>query len=555
MIQPPRAIRSRASCFTALAAALLLLVGACVSDRTGAGPGRATTPRYGGTAVVALPADFHTLDPVSAERGSEGEIIEYLLFAPLLRYDSAFVPHPYLATRWDTVRAGRDSLDLTFHLRTDVKWHDGVPTTARDVVFGFERMTDPRSAFPYIVLLRGYRRTAELVDDSTVRFRLRPFPEFLEFFTRFGGLPEHLLKSIPPDQEHVAEYGQHPVGNGPFRFGPRVRGQSFTFEANPDFPKALGGRPYLDRLVHRIIPEATTRYTELVSGNADLMVGVSADMADRIRGTPGLSLKAAHTSTWVYIAWNTRLPIFADAAVRRALTMAIDRGALTRGILHGYAAAGRTTVTPAHWAFDSTDAATTLPYDPEGARRLLDEAGWRDREGGGVRSDAAGHRLQFTLTCPIASEWCDAAQAVQAQLARVGVTAEVRQEELNSIIAEMDVGRAGPPRYQAAMMNSTDYVGKTDADMFASSAQSRPFAATGYHSPALDSLFDALDRTTDRAAARPLWLRYQRELAQAAPVTVLYYRPVLAGVGPRMRGVRLDARGFYATAAGWWMAR
>jgi peptide/nickel transport system substrate-binding protein len=534
--------------------ALALLLAGCTEADVRATPD--TVPedqRHGGTAVFAIPMDFHSLDPLVSERGSEAEIMAYLLFAPLVRYDSALAARPYLAERWDTVRVAGDSLDLSFHLRSDVKWHDGVPTTARDVKFAFDRMMDPRSAYPNVSLLRGYSRRAAVVDDSTVRFRLRPFPEYLEIWSRIGAMPEHLLRGVAPQEESRAAYGQHPVGNGPFRFAARVPGQSFTLEANPGFPRALGGRPYLDRLIHRIIPEGSTRFSELAGGGVDVMVGIGGPIAEQIRRRPELRLIRFQTPTRVYIAWNTRIPLLSDERVRRALTMAIDRRAIVQGVVHGFAVEGRTPVTPAHWAFEARDPTTTLPYDPATAARLLDEAGWRARDGAAVRTDASGRPLHFTLKCPSGSEWCDVVQVVQAQLRRVGAEMDIQPEEMNTLIADMNRGDAAHRDYEAAVMNATDYVGKSDEAEFGSAAQSGPYAETGYHSPALDSLFAALDRTTDREAARPLWLRYQREMARAEPVTVLYYSVQRAALGPRIQGVHMDARGYYVSAPRWWI--
>jgi peptide/nickel transport system substrate-binding protein len=509
--------------------------------------------RVGGTAVIAIPADFHSLDPVIGERDSEGQLMQDLLFAPLVRYDSALVARPWLAERWDTASVAGDSLDLTFHLRRDVRWHDGVPTRAGDVAFAFARMQDPRTAYPHALLLRGYSPRARVLDDSTIRFRLRPLGEYLEVWSRIGGLPEHLLREVPPGEEAQAAYGRQPVGNGPFRFAARLPGHSFTLVANRDFPAGLGGRPYLDTLVHRVIPDGTTRLTELATGAVDLVSGVTPEQLQQVRSLPGMHLVAYRTPTWVYIAWNTRLPLFHDARVRQALTMAIDRPGLVEGLFHGYAAPGRATVTPVHWAFAARDPASVLAYDPAAAERLLDQAGWRQRDGSGIRSDSAGTPLRFTLGCPAQSMWCDVAAVVQADLHRVGVEVLVQQQEMNALLAAM--GRGGRERaYQAAVMNTTDYLSKTDEANFGSRAQGSSYAETGFSSPVLDSLFTALDTTRSRQAALDLWLRYQREMAAAAPVTVLYYPSRLTAHGERLHGVRMDARGFYVSGARWWVA-
>lgn len=513
--------------------------------------------RYGGTAVVGIAADVKTLDPLYFQDGLAIWINKYQIFTPLVRYDSLLQVQPLLAERWDTARVHSDSIDLTLHLRTDVKWHDGVPTTAGDVRFAFERMMDPNTAFPVGFFLRGYSPRAEVLNDSTIRFRLQPFPEYLEIWSLVGGLPEHLLGAVPPEQMRQHAYGQRPVGNGPFRLAGRVPGQSWTLEANPDRPEALGGRPYLDRIVYRNLPDRTARLTELATGTMDLDFDFSSAQARQAEDEFGLRLVPFQTPTYTFIAWNTKRPLFADARVRRALTHAIDRAAIVEGIYHGYAVPGRTTVTPAHWSFDAQDPVTTLAHDPEAARRLLDEAGWTlSAAGSGIRTNAAGEPLRFTLLCDNVTAPCDVAQVIQADIQRVGVDMRIRQEEFSTRQERaMRPAADAPGRdFEALIGNFLDPIGKTDEHLLGSQSQENPYAWTGYSSPVLDSLMEALDRMPAREEASALWRRYQMELAQAAPYTVLYYPQSLVAVGRRLQGVEPNAWGeVLAGSTRWWI--
>lgn len=538
--------------------ALLLALCACADgDADAGGPERVSeAARYGGTAVVALNADLGSLNPLALQAQREFEVAQFQLFTPLVRYDASLRVQPRLAARWDTVRVGRDSLDLTFHLRGDVKWHDGVPTTARDVLFAFRRMTDPETAFAAVALLRGYSRNAVVLDDSTVRFRLRPFPEFLEIWTLVGGLPEHLLGDVPPAQASRAPYGQRPVGNGPLRWAARVPGESWTLEANPDYPAALGGRPYLDRIVYRVVPEPATRLTEIGSGGADLGL-VNGEQVPQVKTLRGVRLATYLPPAWVYVAWNTKRPPFSDARVRRALSLAIDRHDIVQGVAMGYGVEGRTTVTPVHWAFDSTRSAATPSQRRAEAARLLDEAGWRDRDGSGVRTNAAGQRFRFVLKCSNGTyAYCDLAQAVQAHLRRVAVDAEIRREEFQTLLSELThpAAAGGGRDFEAAMFSFVDAFGETGQSYLGSAARDDPFAFTGYTSPVLDSLFAEMDHTLDRGAAMPLWRRYQAEVDRAAPYAVLYYPESTVAVSERLQGVEMDARGPLVSSTRWWIA-
>lgn len=515
--------------------------------------------RYGGTAVVGLNFDPPTMNALATSDVGAQSIQRDVLFAPLLKYDARLQPMPWAAERWDTLRLGRDSLQLTFRLRRDLRWHDGRPTTAEDVRWTFERAVDPRTAYVGASAFALYNPRAEVLGPYAVRFRLRRHADFLDGWRAMPPLPKHLLGNVAPEQFANHPFGTTaPVGNGPFRFARRAPGQEWAFAANAAFPRALGGRPYLDRLVFRPIPEATTRTTELVTGGIDLSVPVRAADAERLRATPGLRIVARPVATWNFVAWNTRLPFFDTPEERRALTLALDRRRITEAVSQGYGVSGRSLVTPLHWAYAGTDRRTALPYDPAAARRTLAAAGWRDRDGDGVLEDAAGRPFRFTLKVPQGNAALrDIAEVVQAQLRGVGVAMELQLLEPTTLIRQFE-GNAeggGPRRrdFEAVLLVWSDDLRKDDSQLFHSRHAQGARFWTGYSHPRLDQLLDTLPTIANRTAARPLWAEYQRHLAQAAPVTVLYYPRQLIGVRERLRGVEVDARGEFASAQRWWI--
>jgi peptide/nickel transport system substrate-binding protein len=516
--------------------------------------------RFGGTAVAALMLDLQSMNSLTSNETYSRMVQREVLFMPLLKYDEKLEAMPWLAEQWDTVRVAPDTLELTFHLRGDVRWHDGTPTAAEDVRFTYQRVKDASVGSSIASSFAHYGPHAEVVDASTIRFRLRPHAEFLDGWTELAIMPRHILGEVPPDRLAQHPFGtSQPVGNGPFRFVRRTPGQEWVFEANPDFPEALGGRPYLDRLVFRAIPEATTLLIELQTGGVHVYMGVRTPQAPLIAADPNSRLLSAPSPSWAFIAWNSRLPLFETPEVRRALSMGIDRHGIVQALLDRSTVTGRSPVTPVHWAFDAEDPQTSLPHDPEAAKRLLAQAGWTDRNGDGLLEDAQSRPFRFSLLVPQGNDTGrDVAQIIQAQLRTLGIDVRPSSVEGNTLIGQI-TGRVNPRgererNFEAVMMGWTDSHRKDDTNLFHSRNLNGPFQIAGYSNPRVDVLLDTLGLILDRGQARPLWKEYQSLLTQDAPMTVLYYPNRLAGVNRRLQGVEVDARGELVSVARWWIS-
>ena len=528
-----------------LCALLVLLTAACGGDDAGGGSGApAGEPVNGGSAVAGVRSDFGGFNPVTNSAAVTDELVKHLLFTPLVQYDEKLVVRPYLAESWELT-----DQSVTFKLRQGVTWHDGKPVTAEDVKFTFDLAKNPESAAGIMGTYLTLVKSATVVDPHTIRFDfVAPHAQALEDFW-WAPVPKHLLEGVAPSQLSQAPFNLKPVGSGPFKFTSWQQGQTLTLEANTNFPQSMGGRPRLDRLTFRVIPEATIRLTELISGTIHMDVSLLPSEAQQLeKQGAGVKVMRFPSREFAYIGWNNEREPFRDAAVRRALTMAIDRDQVIQALMFGYARPIGSVIPP--FSPMSPEMAP-LPFDAQGARRILAEAGWQDTNRDGI-VEKGGKPLRFTIITNAANQlFQDIATVVQGQLRAVGVDAQIRTLEFQTMLQQHKARD-----YEAIITNwSWDYFRPDPATLFScveARKQQSPNRA-GYCNPQADQLMNAGLREMDGTRAKQVWTQFSQLLQQDQPITPLYWTEDLTGVGPALQGVETDARGELAGAARWWI--
>jgi peptide/nickel transport system substrate-binding protein len=503
--------------------------------------------RYGGTVVIASISDPPDLNPLTSTETLASEIQQHILFLPVLQYDENFAPLPGHARSWEV---SADTTLLTFHLRDDLYWHDGVKVTAEDLKFAYDLVRNPETGFPNTAFWTHYFE-AEAVDSFTFRIRMNPHAEFLDPWRTFPAVPRHILEGVPPGQLKGHEFSHRStVGNGPFRLAGRVDGQSWTFEANPDFPAELGGRPYLDRIVYRVIPEPTTLLTELLTGRIDYYTAAIPAHAQRIEADRNVRLISYPDRAFVLIGWNQRRPPFDDVRVRRALTMAMNRERITDAVLYGYGQKANSTVPPFFWQYDP-EAGADLGFNPEEAQRLLAEVGWTPGPDGILRN-AQGQPFRFTLMTNQGNQVrADIAEIVQADLRRIGVDMRIQIQEWGTLLSRINT--PAQRDFDAVLIGWRTEFRIDDSDLFHCEKRDEPYQWVGYCNPQVDQLLDRLPTIADRNTALPLWQEYQRLLAHEVPYTFVYFTERLHGVSDHLQNVNPDPRGDWVGAARWWI--
>jgi peptide/nickel transport system substrate-binding protein len=456
-----------------------------------------TADRRGATVLFASGADLQSINPLLTIHPLARQVQRYVLLTTLARYDSTLTPRPYLARWWEW---SPDRRTLTFHLETVVRWHDGRPTTARDVEWTLNAARDPATGYPRAGELTELGSVATPDDSTTVlRFR-RPQSRFPDLLTDLAILPAHLLDTVPSPRLRQASWNGAPVGNGPFRFVAHEPNRRWVFAADSSFPTALGGPPRLERFIVVVVNEPTTKLAALTSGELDF-AGIQPAHAEFVRRDPRLAVMTYPLLWTDGIVLNTRRPPFNRLATRRALSDAIDRQELVDAYIYGFG-------TPAVGPVPPT-APGYLPVAPASYSST-------------ARSE--GEPVRFELLT-VGSGEAALEQMLQARLARAGFDVIIRQLELSAFLARV----YGPAHdFDAAVLGIPGDLG------------------LGYLGPL--AALAGLAAPADPAAA-------QRLFADSTPVAFLYHSRGLQGMNRRVRGVTMDLRGELPTIKDWSVTR
>ena len=458
--------------------------------------------RRGATVLFASGADLQSINPLLTSHPLARQVQRYVLLTTLARYDSLVVPRPYLARGWRWSDGGRT---LTFRLRTDVRWHDGHPTTARDVVWTLEAARDAVTGYPRYTELEELASVAA-PNDSTVELhftapRSRSAGDLPDVFTDLAILPAHLLDTVPHARLREASWNQHPVGNGPFRFVTHEANRRWVFARDADFPADMGGPAHLDRFIVVVVDEPMVKLSALVAGELDF-AGISPQHVAFVRRHPALTVREYPLIFPYGLVFNTRRPPFDDPRARLAAALAIDRQEIVDGYLFGLAALADGPVPPGLPGYVRTP---RTPIDPDSARRLV---------------AALGQAPSFELLT-VGSGEAPLEQMLQARLGAVGFRVTIRQLELSAFLARVYGERHD---FSAMVMGIPGDPGLAFLQQLGS--------LTGIPVPA------------DPAAA-------QRVFAEEQPIVWLYHGRGVQAMNRRVRGVRMDMRGELATVAAW----
>lgn len=497
---------------------------------------------YGDAIVTASIGDASTLVPILASDSSSQDICG-LVFNGLVRYDKDLNLEGELAESWDIEEGG---LVIIFHLRRNVRWHDGQPFTARDVEFTYRKLIDPNVKTPYSGDFERVK-SLEVIDNHTIKVTYKePFSPGLSSWGMWI-IPKHILENQDLDN---TKFSRNPVGTGPYKFKEWKTGEKIVLVSSRDYYE---GRPYINRYIYRIIPDQATTFLELQTQGVD-EVGLTPLQYARQTDTPFFKKyyrKYKYPSFgYTYLGFNLKDPRFADRRVRLAIDYAIDKAEIIKGVLLGLGRVSTGPFPPESWAYNKE--VRPVPYDPKKARQLLKEAGWEDRDGDGWL-DKDGRRFKFVLMTNQGNDPRKmSAEIIQRRLREIGMDVEIRIIEWATFLSEFIDKR----KFDAVVMGWGLSRDPDCYDIWHSSKQ-RPgeFNFIGYESREVDSLLEAGRREFDREKRKEIYNKIHRMIFDDHPCVFLYVPDALPVVHARFKGIEPAPAGIGYNFIKWYVPK
>jgi peptide/nickel transport system substrate-binding protein len=519
---------------------------ACARSETSAEPVAGEGgPAYGDTLVEASIGDISGLIPnITSDQSSHD--IGGLIYSNLVRTDKNLRLEGELAEGWEI---SKDQLTITFRLRKGVKWQDGQELTAKDVDFTYRYMIDPKTPTAYAESFRQIRY-AEIVDPYTFRVTYeKPYaPALLSWGIWI--LPSHILEPTwrAGVDLRTTQQNRHPIGSGPYVFQEWQAGEKIVLESYHNYWE---GRPYINRVVYRIIPDQSTIFLELKAKNID-MAGLTPIQYRRQTDYP--AFRKAFTkyrylaNAFTYLGFNLLDSRFQDKRIRQAMAYAIDKQEIIDGVLLGLGQAAQGPYKPGTWWYKSE--VKTYPFNPERAKTLLAELGWREKNGDGVMMKE-GKPFSFTImTNQGNSVRQQTAEIIQRRLRAVGIDVKIQIVDWAAFINTFIRKR----QFEAIILGWGLGLDPDQYDIWAST-QTGPDQLNhiSYKYPKVDELLEAGRRTFDEVKRKEIYWEFQDIMAEEQPVVFLYVPDALPVVSSRVRGIEPAAAGITYNFTKWYV--
>jgi len=504
-------------------------------------------PDYGGVYREGIVGNPNTINPVLSQANSVDQDLVGLIFTGLTRSNEKGEIIPDLAERWEI---SADGTVYSFYLRQDVTWHDGAPLTASDVVYTISVIQNPNFQGASFLTDLWRNIVVEQVDAFTVRFILRePFAPFLDH-TTLGLLPAHILGAVPVETLAEHSFNAEPVGTGPFMVA-EASSSHLSLVANPNFYRS---RPYIENLEFIFYPSDAAVFQAHQEGEIDGIARVYPEHLKAVREDKSLSLYSAPLAGYNLIYLNLDRGIFQDRAVRQAMMWTIDRQKLVDEALAGQGIVIDSPILPNSWAYEPN----VVHYKPDRrkAAAILEEAGWVDRDGDGVR-EKGQLKLEFALaTNEDDPTRVHMIQAVADQLQSVGIRAVPQTVGWEELVGQMLRLR----RFDAILSGWQNLSPDPDPYPYWHSSQASEDGLNfaNYINQEVDLLLQDARSTSDVERRVELYRRFQEIFGQEVPSLLLYQPVYNYAVDESVNNVQVgplyDSSQRLSTVAKWYIA-
>lgn len=540
-----------------------LLTAACSTNPgTGASSSGSAggTPKRGGVLTVGLYQEPDNLNPYLAVQ-TASRLVRELTIEGLVDAGPGDSYVPGLVSEVPTTQNGGISADgktITYKLKPGLTWSDGHELTSADVKFTWEAIMAPGNA---VNSKTGYDQIASIqTPDSTtavVTFKQLYAPAMSLFSIAAGILPAHALAG---QKLADAPYNRKPEGTGPFVVTEWKSGDSIVLDRNPKFRQK--DRPYLDRIVFRLVPSREVGIARLRAGEVDVLWDLIETQIPEFEKMPNITLQSTPTTNVEYLGFNTDNPILADLKVRQAIAAAIDRQPIVKDLLYGKTEVATSPIGMG-WAAPKD---VQLPaYDPNRAKTLLDEAGWKDTNGNGIR-DKNGQEMSLRITTPSGSQTRDLTeQLLQQQLKNVGIKLTIANAPAASIFGGWtENGLLKRGKFDIVMdtwgadFDPNDFLSTLFAsDQIPTAANSgEGFNFFRLNDPQLDRAIVAGRSTIDQAERAKAYRTVVERISAAAVYVPLYRRAELDAFANYVKGYSVNSWDeFTWNAQEWWLAK
>lgn len=468
------------------------------------------------------------------------EIADLIYIAPL-RMSGDLEPELWAAEKLEEEDDGKL---LRFTLRKGILWEDGTELTAADVEYTWKVVTDPKTASPYA---DDYLQVESFKVIDRYSFEVRYKQYFARAISSWMSaiLPKHLLEG---QDLRSSSFARKPIGAGPYRLKVWEAGDKIVLEASQTY---FLGKPQIEQIVFRTVPDLATMFMETSAGNLDFMGLTPEQYRLQAKGKIWEDNFAKYRylgSNYVFLGFNMLHPFFQDLRVRHAISCAIDRRDIINGVLLGEGVAAFGPYKPGTWAYHKE--LQPIKYDPDRAKQLLAEAGFSDSNGDGIL-DRDGKDFAFTILTNQGNEQrILAAVVMQSQLKKLGIAVQIRTVEWAAFIHEF----VNKGNFDAVILGWTI---SNDPDLYQVWHSSQAFAGglnfTRYKNQELDRLLEEARISNKREIRQELYAKVQEILHKEQPYCFLFVPYSLPVVQKRFQGIRPATAGIMYNFEQWWV--